>query len=201
MGRLILLLVMGCVAGFVYAIQHLPWWGVALMFAGVILAVPLFLKFVLRRLILMPFRAKGAVLRGADARVHSIQPAEAPRPEVEEAEEADEPRDWYLVDATIVPKASKGAFAHWAAGEVDLAPPDFRPDDIHAKNEHVCRVERIEVEEEGQFRLDEGMKYSGPRRIRMLVGIRRGVNHLKFQYYFELFGDVRPGARCTAAPA
>jgi hypothetical protein len=62
------------------AVRYLPWWGILLLAAGIYL----FFKFAFGRLMLMllimPFKAKGAVLRGATADVHSVEGVPPPPP-------------------------------------------------------------------------------------------------------------------------
>ena len=53
-----------------------------------------------------------------------------------------------------------------------------------------CTVSALQVEEEGQFKTYEGMKYPGPQRLRMTIGVQEGVTALKFRYYFEALGKV-----------
>jgi len=54
-----------------------------------------------------------------------------------------------------------------------------------------CAIHNLQVEEEGQFKPHEGMKYPGPQRLRMVLAVQPGVTALKFRYYFEAFGEVR----------
>jgi hypothetical protein len=106
----------------------------------------------LRLLMLMPFRAKGAVLKGASARVHGVSPAGA----------SGESRKHYLVEVTITPSDPKGPFSLWEPGELRLVRPESvlrpysgEPDD----EDNECTITRIQIEDEGQWKDDEGMKY------------------------------------------
>ena len=62
--------------------MYLPWWGVVLAAVGVLLGLALFVRYTLDRLVAglltLPSKAKGAVLQGARAEVHSVEPAEPP---------------------------------------------------------------------------------------------------------------------------
>ena len=82
MVRIILLVMVALVAVLVAAVRYLPWWGVLLTLAGEALALYLVFKFAFQRILaalfMIPFKAKGAVLRGATTVVHSIEAAEAP---------------------------------------------------------------------------------------------------------------------------
>jgi len=66
----------------VLAANYLPWWGFLLTLLGVAVglwaAVRLFTGRLLERLFSIHFRAKGAVLHGAGAKVHSVVPAPGP---------------------------------------------------------------------------------------------------------------------------
>src|SRR5258705_5345353 len=66
------------ITGVVLAFRWLPWWALVIGFLLLILIGKFVLKRLLKKLFLMPFRAKGAVLRGATATVHSVSPTSAP---------------------------------------------------------------------------------------------------------------------------
>ena len=139
----------------------------------------------------MPFRAKGAVLRGASASVHAVSPASAPA-----AGEAAgvEPREHYLVDLTITPGEPTGPFGLWEPGELRLVRPEsvLRPDlDEPNDEDSACEVTRIQIEGEGQWNDDEGMKYGGAQRLRLHLAALPGLRELKVRYYFEEFGLIK----------
>src|SRR5579859_6567540 len=95
---LILLLVL-----VILAVKFLPWY----VLVGLVVLFVLSAKFIGRMLLYwlftVPFRAKGAVLRGATATVHSLERVPAPPPAPARAEEEGvpqdsqprEPRDYY----------------------------------------------------------------------------------------------------------
>jgi hypothetical protein len=145
----------------------------------------------IRKLFLMPFRAKGAVLNGATAQVHSVSPAAAPP----DAEDSGGPREHYLVEVTITPAASvEGPFSLWEPGELCLVRPEsvLRPESDEPDDEdNACEVSKIQIENEGQWTDDEGMKYGGPQRLRLTLAVQPGIRGLKFRYYFEEFGMIR----------
>src|SRR5438046_1216076 len=118
MGRIILVVIVAMVAALVAAVRYLPWWGILLTLVGEALAIYLVFKFafsrILTSLFTLPFKAKGAVLRGATVEVHSIEAAEAPPEPQDESLDEDErdseddspqrpatPRDYYRLVATI----------------------------------------------------------------------------------------------------
>jgi hypothetical protein len=190
--RSILFLLMIVAAAGILAIRLLPWWAILAAFAGVVLAVPVLLRWGLPRLLKAPFRAKGAVLRGAGVRVHSVERAEAPAaaaPGEDEALADDAgPREHYRIEVTITPRPDGGPFALWEPGELRLAGPGARADEPDADD--AGEVYALEIEQDGQFLPDEGMKYGGPQRLRFVAAVPPGQRRLRFRYYFELLGDV-----------
>lgn len=190
-------LVLGAVA--VAAIRLLPWWGLAALLAGAVLSVLVLIKWGLPRLLKAPFRAKGAVLRGATVRVHSVERAEAPAaaPDDEDEATAGEPREHYRVDVTVTPRPPTGAFSLWAPSELVLVGPDARAEEPEA-DETAGEVRAVDVEQEGRFEPDGGMKYGGPQRLRLLVAVPPEQRRLRFRYYFEVFGDVALPAPAAA---
>jgi len=208
MGRMILLVIVALVALAVAAVRYLPWWGIALALVGVYLAVRFGLKLVVLRVLqsafMIPFKAKGAVLRGALAEVHAVEPARPPAEHVAEDEvavavgNADAganlpqvlvPRDYYRVDVTITPRATGGPFVLWEPGELMLIPADAKaglhdPDDgSPVEDVRVIAGDRSGDESDG--------KYQGPLRVHLLFGLRPGGARVyKFRYYFESFGEV-----------
>lgn len=190
-------------------------------FAGVIVGViaslwllKRLIGYALQRLFLAPFKAKGAVLSGAQATVHAVTPAEQPArrydPSADDAQAAaalhrgdgtddeDEgeplvPLRWFRIDVTITPTAKTTAFQMWEPGELLLARPGSDPQD--EEEEAGATIEEVRVWQDGAFRDDDGMKYAGSQRLELLAGIPEGVERLCFRYYFEDFGEVRvPGS-------
>ncbi len=187
---LFLLVVVG--AGAVAAIRLLPWWAFLATFAGVVLAVPVLFRWALPRLLKAPFRAKGAVLRGATVRVHSAERTEAPAvgsSGEDEAGAADRgPREHYRIEVTITPRPAEGPFRLWAPGELVLVGPGAKAEE--PEGDDAGEVSALEIEQDGHFLPDEGMKYGGPQRLRFVAAVPPGQRRLRFRYYFEIFGDV-----------
>jgi hypothetical protein len=194
MKRLIVLGVLGLfVFAAVVAVRSLPWWALAL---GAVL-LGLLGKYIVvrlvRKLFLMPFRAKGTVLKGASAHVHRISPNPAPSLPTESGAEVDR-HEQYLLEVTITPVHVEGPFGMWEPGELRLVraesvlrPESDEPDDV----DDTCEVAKIQVEDEGQWSEDEGMMYTGPQRLRLSLAVRPGTRELNFRYYFEEFGSIR----------
>ena len=214
MKRLIALLALALLAAaVVLATRWLPWWAIV---AGlVLLAVigKLLIGRLFKKLLLAPFRAKGAVLRGATATVHGVSAAEAPTKKSPVAEsdadessdqESDEdeskpgkseaPRLHYLLEVTITPGQTDGPFGHWEPGEIVLVRPEsvLRPESDEADDsDDSCEVGGIQVHEDGAWKDDDGMKFAGPQKLRMHLAVQPGARQLKFRYYFEEFGLVQ----------
>jgi hypothetical protein len=182
--RLVGILVLLLIAGAVVAIVLLPWQvtvGAIVLFAVVVFA---FGGRILEAIFKIPFRAKGAVLRGAIAEVHSV----APSAHADGGEGVD--RGSFIVEVTIKPLEPRGgAFQLWEPGELRLVGPGAKAEDTDADGD-LCEIKRIEIEAEGGFAADEGMKYGGPQRLRLTLAAAPAAAELQFRYYFELFGKV-----------
>jgi hypothetical protein len=180
-------------AGAVLAVRWLPWWGLVLGFLLLVLLGKFIIRRLVRKLFLMPFRAKGAVLKGASARVHRVSPAAA-SPAEGLTETSAEPGKHYLVEVTIMPDEPKGPFGLWEPGELRLVRPEsvLRPESDEAYDEDsACEVTKVQIENEGTWTDDEGMKYGGAQRLRLHLMTQPTIRELKFRYYFEEFGLVK----------
>ena len=204
MKQILLLVVVAVLVGVGAAVKYLPWWGSLLMFLGLFLVAKFAIKHLLKKLLVMPFKMKGAVLRNATAQVHSITPAD--RPTATAGENADDvdpddasPRNYYQLDVTIVPQEATGKFTLWEPGDLSLMRPESGVGVDDETDDGACTIHNLQVEEEGQFKPNEGMKYPGSQRLRMILGVQEGVTALKFRYYFEAFGEVRLPARVAKA--
>jgi hypothetical protein len=195
MKRIVVLGVLTALAtGLVLAVKFLPWW--ALLGGAVVLIVigKWTVMKLLRMLFVTPFKMKGAVLKGATVELHSITPAEPPTTVEGEAVTA---RNNFWLEMTLTPTETSGEFQCWEPGELQLVKPESRvnPDSDEADDEdHSCIIRELQVQQEGQFAKDEGMKFPGEQRLRLLVAVEPGVTQLKFRYYFEEFGEVRLSA-------
>jgi hypothetical protein len=200
--------------GFWAAAKFLELWQMLLLIVGLLLlarfGVPWLAKSALYRIFMAPFKMKGAVLKNATITVHSLTPAETPplkqaaledrrsledKAQGEEGDEDDEdyeepedtgPRDYYHLEVTITPTENIGPFQLWEPGELILGLPGKTWDD----DDDSCEIKRVEIEEDGQFKPDEGMKYPGAQKLRLWIGVRPGTEKLAFRYYMEEFGEV-----------
>jgi hypothetical protein len=189
--RIVIAVFVLSLATLVCALVFLPWWGFLLALAGVFAGLMLCARWlsgrVMNQLFTVPFRAKGAALKGARADVHDVVPAVVESKQPPEA--PTEPVDTYAVDVTITPGATLGPFKFWEPGELLLVPASMRaprgefPDGL--------QVSDVSVFKGGQFGPDEETKYFGPQRLRLLVELPRAAERKQaFQYYFERFGAV-----------
>lgn len=191
------ILVMGLLVWSVYSSWGIPGLiGVPVALALLILTGKFLGAWLLKRAFMIPFAAKGKVLRGAKLEVHSVTPCEVPKRALEhEDEETELPakaRSWYWIDATITPKLTGGPFHLWEAGELLLVPEKTRPgmprDDADEWNLYTLRIWDPEKNEWGK---DEGYKYPGAQRLKLRVGLPPNVRRARFRYYFEVFGDIQ----------
>jgi hypothetical protein len=187
-------------------LRLLPWWGVAALFAGLVLAALASIKWVLPRvlprILMAPFKAKGAVLRGATVKVHSIVHAPAPPADVLPEDDdpvSSAPGDYYEVDMTVSPRAANGAFALWEPDELRLAGPDETAD-VPDSDETAGRIWAVQIRRDGGFEPAAGMKLDGRQRLRLLISAPDAQRRLRLRYYFELFGDIALPLPASPAP-
>lgn len=190
----ILLVVLECVAT-VLLFQTIGWLAIP-----VVLAANLVLLLVLKKLIgrlitkafTAPFKAKGAVLRGARAEVHSVTPASAPLRREDDEESASEAGALahYLIDVTVTPASNDGPFQMWEPGDIRLALPTAKEDDTDGDDD-AGEIHTVRIWQDGAFVDDEGMKFPGPQRLVLHVSVAPAIREVRFRYYFELFGTVR----------
>ncbi len=207
MVRIILLFMVALVAVLVAAVRYLPWWGILLALAGKALALYLGFKYAFQRiltsLLMIPFKAKGGVLKGATTVVHAIEAAEAPPSRRDDSHEDEElnsevdspqtpalPRTYYRLDVTITPRPPTGrGFQFWEPGDLMLIPANTKVT-FESDDDDTAEVAEVELFQDGQFGPNEGTKYFGPQRLRILFGLAPGApGRLKFRYYFETFGE------------
>jgi len=91
-----------------------------------------------------------------------------------------------------MPQPAKGSFTHWEPGELRLVRPEATAKDIEkdTDDDNLCVVHNLEVFQDGKFQRDDGLKFAGPIRLRLHVGLKPEIKRAKFRYYFEHFGDV-----------
>jgi hypothetical protein len=174
MVRLLLILMIVVV---VFSIKYLPVWasvGISLLFL-------LNLRYLVRYLYKAPYKERGAVLRGATVRVHSVTPAAKPEAPVVESET----RSYFLADLTITPAESNSR--QWEPADFALV----RPESVaEIETQSAGELESIEVWKDGGFVFDDAFNYEGEQRVRILLAARPEVKRVALRYYFEVFGDI-----------
>jgi hypothetical protein len=201
--RIVPLLLVAVIAAVAIAIKYLPWWGLLLGALGLVVIGKFVLKRLFFRLLITPFKLKGAVLKGASVEVHSVTTAVAP-PTTDAAPADATPRNYYSVEASIRPVQSDTPFGAWEPGELRLVRPESVIDaspDTPSDDDDTCEIKSIEVQLEGGFEPHNGIKLPGPQRLRLLIAVKPGSARLKFRYYFEEFGSVTLPASATAQAA
>jgi hypothetical protein len=205
-------------AVFLLAFLYLPYWAWAVIVAGALLP-PLILRFVVRwkvRSFLnevneqtppgMPqgftalFKLKGSVLRKARVTVHSVEPTlppPSPRESANGEGAAPVVRNYYWLDVTVKPTRWGIGFKRWQPGELVLTDPVAGWTDV----DDSCTIESLEVVNPRGVGAGDDPSYVGAQRLRLVVGVREGVERLTFRYYTEKFGDIAlPAAQRLPSP-
>jgi hypothetical protein len=196
-----------CVAVLLLAFLYLPYWAWAVIVAAAVLP-PVIIRYVVRwkmRSFLneldavtpagMPqgvaalFKLKGSVLRKARVTVHSVEPAPPPVSQPEPADaEGTEPvaRAYYRLDVTVKPTRWGLGFKRWQPGELKLTDPAAGWLDV----DDTCTIRSLQVVTPDGLGPEGDQGYKGAQRLRLLVGVRQGVDRLTFRYYTEKFGEI-----------
>lgn len=192
MARIILILLALCATALYFAVKLLPWWGVA---GGAVVGLIL-MKFVggylIKKLFLMPFKAKGAVLKGAKVTVHSVAAVPPPPPSAEvESDDLKRFTHYYLIDATILPGESKGPFRAWNPEEIELIQfgKAVNPDADESERRD-GDVTDVEVFAENAYHKFDGENFTDSNRFRFRVRAHSKLRRAAFSYYFTTFGDI-----------
>ncbi len=185
----------------VLAIRFLPWWASVLVVVGLGLGIRFGAGFVLRRVLTLPFKAKGKVLSGATVDLHAIEPAPVPAVSFEgdedeemkahllEEQAENEALHWYFIDMTITPTQASAAFGSWEPGELMFVSLDAKPQAI--EEDEGSKLEDYQILIDGVFQEDEVGKQEGPQRVKFHVGLPQAMHQIQLRYYFELFGNVQ----------
>ncbi|MEO6434807.1 MAG: hypothetical protein ABIP55_03465 [Tepidisphaeraceae bacterium] len=209
----LLLFIVVTIAAFVY----LEWWQALLVVAGMIVAIVLGVKYLIRNIgkilgkaMLKAFEVKAQVMREAEATVNHVEATLAPakRDSDDDDDEDDEddeesteaakfPLAYYRLDVTITPRGSAGLMNHWDVDDLRVVPFDAAKPSLDLMaceksglQEEGYDLENVQILENGQFIDDEQGKHEGSKQIRAIVGVPTHVRQLKFQYYAEQFGKV-----------
>ena len=142
-----------------------------------------------------PFAAKGAVLRGARVQVHRVEPVDVAALDAPGDDGAAPPPQAWRIEVTVTPTGAVGGpFRLWEPGELQLVPAD-EPMGKDGPPASDVEIRRIDIDDDGRWIADEGMKYVGPQRLRVTAACAGPpAGALAFGYYLERFG------RLTLAP-
>lgn len=203
MFKLAFLVLIALTALLVVSVKFLPWWASLILIAALFLVARYGLGYALKRLLKIPFKAKGKVLSGATVRVHGIRRVKPPVRKVDR--NADDPAEaaewlreeqaedrrlhWYMMDMTITPKPKQGGFLLWEPGELLFVGMDAKPEDLEADVDSKLNDYRILAD--GKFRVDDMDKHEGAQRIKFHVGLPPSIKQVQLRYYFELFGRIQ----------
>jgi hypothetical protein len=185
----------------ILAIKYLPWWALVLLLLGGGLLLQWGVKFGLQYVMLLPFKAKGQVLKGAAVRVHNIQPTNMPTLRQDNTDLAGfaEKRSryhelkWYTLDVSIAPQQPESAvpFSAWEPSDLLLVAPGKKVRRLeHLADADACEIHDYEIYQADRFQVDQAGKHLGSQRLRFLVGVQPDTQQLQFRYYLELFGIV-----------
>lgn len=143
-----------------------------------------------RKLFMAPFKMKAKALAGATANVHGVMLISNPDlREIGDDDERGSDLRYVSIDVTVQPQARSGGFTHWEPGELALAPKFGRVQGVDDLD-RCFNVVDVKVIHDGVAEDDEGYKYHGPARVKLLVGLPHGAQAYHFVYYTESFGMV-----------
>ncbi len=186
----------------VLAIKYLPWWALIMLLVGGGLGLQWAVKYGLKQAFLIPFKAKGQVLKGATAQVHHVQPTNMPTVKQNADNHPGEIADrraryhqlkWYTVDVSIAPQSIVAAmpFPAWEPSDLVLVVPGKKVKSLESlAADAVSTIHDYEIYQTDRFQSDTEGKHLGSQRLKFLVGIEPDVTTLQFRYYLELFGQV-----------
>ncbi len=195
-GQLILMTLFMVTALVVIAIRYLPWWLLLAIVLGIGVLLRYGIPFVLKQLLMLPFKAKGKALEGATIQVHSIKPA--PFPSAKDSEQSYwdaedlaryQEMDWYFLDVSIAPPLNQSErFRLWEPGELLLIPASVKGNSLESLECDEVAIHDYRVFD-GAFKADAQGKYEGARRLLLHLGAKSEVKQLVFRYYLERFGE------------
>lgn len=155
----------------------------------------------LEKLAVQLFQIKSQVLRNATADIHSVRAIPSPQanlqPLMNDDNEAplDEPDlVWYEVEFTIFPDPRQaGQMKHWDLDDLCVVPLSAAARKWPSEEEPADEMTPTSMLliENGEPLEAEGSKLHGPQRLRMEIGLPKGISDWKFSYYFETFGHIR----------
>lgn len=192
-----LLILIGLAVGMY--LGYVPYWLggglIGFYFVMKYIVIGLIGKWLMFKIFTAPFKMKGKALEGATCQLHGHEWTEKPAapegaPEDEDEDTPTVPLRYVWLDVSIVPQERTQGFTHWEPGELALAPASLKYTGLDDM-EKCFSVHNIKIVVDGQEMPEEGMKYHGPQRLKMLFGVPLDQDRFKFVYYFEQFGELR----------
>lgn len=191
-----LLILLGLSAGMY--LGHVPYWlGGGLIGAYFIIKyvlIGLIGKWIIFKIFTAPFKMKGKALEGATCQLHGHAWTEKPASLDADVDlddsEVPVPLRYVWLDVSIVPVERSQGFTHWEPGELALAPAGLKYKGLDDM-EKCFSVQDIKLVVDDQDTPEDGMKYQGPQRLKMLFGVPLDQDTFKFVYYFEQFGQFK----------
>jgi hypothetical protein len=185
----------------ILAIKYLPWWALILLLVGGGLLLQWGVKFGLQYVMLLPFKAKGQVLKGATVQVHNIQPTNMPTLRQDDTDLAEfaakrsryHQLKWYSLDVSIAPTQPESAvpFSAWDPRDLLLVAPGKKVRRLeNLADADACEIHGYEIYQADRFQFDQVNQHLGSQRLKLLVGVEPGTQQLQFRYYLELFGTI-----------
>lgn len=152
-------------------------------------------KWIVFKIFTAPFKMKGKALAGATCQLHGLEWTDKPASVVEEEPDEEDvkpfrPLRYVWLDVSITPQERTQGFTHWEPGELALAPAGLKYTGLDDM-EKCFSVQDVKLVVGGQDTEDEGAKYHGPLRLKLLFGLPMDEDAFKFVYYFEQFGELR----------
>lgn len=189
--RWILIVLSLFLAGAGWAVKTWGWPAIAVLLLLGVLAVWA-IKRAFRRIILLPFKAKGAVLRDAQVKVNAFRVLGKAPPD--EDETGSEPGFLIELDLTVNPKTESGAgpFQLWEPHSLQLYPAGsrFNPQSDESEDS-LGDLKSFQVWHEGHWVPAEGDRLAGAQRLLCQYRLTRPARAAALRYYLEDLGELR----------
>lgn len=150
------------------------------------------IKRAFRRIILLPFKAKGAVLRAAQIKVNGFRLLGKAPPD----EEAGHEGPGYLIelDLSVTPKEEPGhgPFQMWEPHSLQLYPAGSKFDpDSDESEDSLGDLHKFQVWHAGRWTEPEGDRFAGSQRLLCVYRMSRPTRSAAMRYYLEDLGELR----------
>ena len=216
---ILILVFLSLVAGAAVALNHFFGWKGLIAVPFILIAVLWLGKkaigYLFKRVALNLFTMKSRVLRGASMKLHSVTPVAKPeyKPEIEEEEddeqasieastgdatedetdlpeEPEEPREYFAVDVTIVPKDG-ATDAVWEASEFILVSERISSlAELEDNEKELGTIEQVKVWNGSEWGPDDPGKYPGEQRLLLTFAVKPNTSTAWLNYYNEPIGTL-----------